>query len=223
MEMRKIPQKDLEKKRPMFFNIGLMLSLALVLAAFEWKTAVSKLVILEAAEPPFEDIYEMPLTSHPPPPPPPVQQPVIIPVADDQVIEELEEVVIDVDIDEYTVIEEIIADDEHGEEIVEAPVNFASQMPEPVMGLSEYYKDVAKQIKYPSQARRMGVEGKVFVQFVVNKDGSISDIATVKGIGYGCDEEAVRVLSLSPKWKPGKQGDRRVRVKMILPIHFRLN
>jgi protein TonB len=68
----------------------------------------------------------------------------------------------------------------------------------------------------------MGVEGKVFVQFVVDKDGTLTDIKAVKGIGAGCDEEAVRVLKAAPKWKPGKQRGRPVKVRMILPITFKL-
>ena len=78
-------------------------------------------------------------------------------------------------------------------------------------------------MKYPNQARRMGIEGRVFVQFVVDKDGQLTEIKAVKGIGAGCDEEAVRVLKSAPKWKPGKQRGRPVKVRMILPITFKLS
>ena len=78
-------------------------------------------------------------------------------------------------------------------------------------------------MKYPSQARRMGIEGRVFVQFVVDKDGTVTEVKSVKGIGAGCDEEAERVLRMSPKFKPGKQRGRSVKVRMVLPIIFRLN
>jgi len=88
--------------------------------------------------------------------------------------------------------------------------------------MGAFYEYVSKNLKYPSQARRMGVEGKVFVQFVVDKDGSISQVQSIKGIGAGCDEEAVRVLQNAPKWKPGKQRGRPVRVRMVLPITFKL-
>ena len=77
-------------------------------------------------------------------------------------------------------------------------------------------------MEYPAQARRMGVEGKVFVQFVVDKDGSLTDVKAVKGIGAGCDEEAVEIVKSAPKWKPGKQRGKAVRVRMIIPITFRL-
>jgi protein TonB len=68
----------------------------------------------------------------------------------------------------------------------------------------------------------MNVEGKVFVQFVIDKDGSPSDITVLKGIGSGCDEEAVRVIKNMPKWTPGKQRGRPVKVRMSLPIVFKL-
>jgi protein TonB len=68
----------------------------------------------------------------------------------------------------------------------------------------------------------MGIEGKVYVQFVVDKDGTLTDIKALKGIGAGCDEEAVRVIGGSPKWKPGKQRGRPVKVRMVLPIIFKL-
>jgi protein TonB len=88
--------------------------------------------------------------------------------------------------------------------------------------MDSFLKYVSKNLKYPAQARRMGVEGKVFVQFVVEKDGSITDIKVVKGIGAGCDEEAVRVLENAPKWKPGKQRGRPVKQRIVLPIVFKL-
>ncbi|MGB3618259.1 MAG: energy transducer TonB, partial [Catalinimonas sp.] len=74
----------------------------------------------------------------------------------------------------------------------------------------------------PEQARRMGVEGRVFVQFVVERDGTLTDVQAVKGIGAGCDEEAIRAVKESPKWKPGKQRGRPVRVRMVMPIVFKM-
>jgi TonB family protein len=94
--------------------------------------------------------------------------------------------------------------------------------PAPYSGMGEFYQYVQANLKYPAQARRMGIEGKVFVQFVVAKDGSLTDVKAVKGIGAGCDAEAVRVISSSPKWKPGIQRNRAVNVRMILPITFKL-
>ena len=223
MELRKMPHLDLGKKRSMFFNVGLAISLALTLMAFEWKTDEIKFSILTDTDEGFDDIIEMPLTVIPPPPPPPIQQPQIIETPDDEKIEIEVEVDFESDFNDDTIIEVIEFDDGIEEPIIEVPVDWASQMPVPLNGLKEYYKFVSKNIKYPNQARRMGIEGKVFVQFVINKEGRPVDIKTIKGIGAGCDEEAERVIGIAPNWKPGKQGARRVSVRMILPIHFNLN
>ena len=85
-----------------------------------------------------------------------------------------------------------------------------------------FYEFVGKKLKYPAQARRMGIEGKVFVEFVIERDGTITDVKAIKGIGAGCDEEAVRVLQTAPKWKPGKQRGKPVRQRMVFPIAFKL-
>ncbi|WP_348646758.1 TonB family protein [Flammeovirga sp. SubArs3] len=100
-------------------------------------------------------------------------------------------------------------------EIVEDPAAYPG-------GMGQFYKWVGQNMKYPSQAKRMGVEGKVYVQFVVDKDGSLTDVRVVRGIGAGCDEEAVRVIRKAPKWKPGTQRGRKVKQRMVLPISFKL-
>jgi len=93
----------------------------------------------------------------------------------------------------------------------------------PVGGVAVFYEFLQKKIQYPSEARNNGVEGKVFVEFIVNTDGSVSDVRTVKGIGGGCDEEAERVVSLSPRWQPGKQRGVAIRQRMVLPVVFSLS
>jgi len=94
--------------------------------------------------------------------------------------------------------------------------------PAPYSGMAEFYEYIQHNLIYPAAAKRLGIEGKVFVQFIVADNGSITNVQAVKGIGAGCDEEAVRVLQSSPKWKPGKQRGRAVNVRMILPITFKL-
>ncbi len=96
------------------------------------------------------------------------------------------------------------------------------QNPEFPGGISEMYKYIGSNIKYPSAAQRANVSGKVFVKFVVEKDGSIGDIQVLKGIGFGCDEEATRVIKSMPKWSPGRQNGRNVRVYYTMPISFLL-
>jgi len=100
--------------------------------------------------------------------------------------------------------------------------DIVEDQPTPPGGMQAFYKYVSKSMKYPKQARRMGVEGRVFVQFVVDKNGQLTEVKAIKGIGAGCDEEAVRVLKQAAKWKPGKQRGRPVKVRMILPITFKL-
>lgn len=95
--------------------------------------------------------------------------------------------------------------------------------PEPAEGMKEFYQYIAQNMKYPTQARQMGIEGKVFVQFVVNEYGELTDVQAIKGIGAGCDAEAVRVLESAPAWKPGKQQGKEVKVRMVLPITFKLD
>ena len=96
------------------------------------------------------------------------------------------------------------------------------QQPEFPGGMTAFYEFIATNLEYPADAKASGLEGRVFVQFIVDTDGSLKDVKTVKGIGGGCDEEAERVLAKSPKFTPGKQRGKAVQVRMILPIVFSL-
>jgi periplasmic protein TonB len=227
MELKKNPKVDLARQSGLFFNMGLIVSLVLVLAAFEWKfyEDLQKVELGQLTDE-FTEMEEIPITEMPPPPPPVLQQPEIVEVPDEEEIKQDIEMNLDVDVKQ--------------EVQVSAPVKIDAPPPPPVEeekdevfmivedqptfegGMEAFYKFVNKNIEYPKQARRMGVEGKVFVQFVVDKDGSLSEIKVIKGIGAGCDEEAVRALKESPKWKPGKQRGRPVKVRMSLPISFKL-
>lgn len=95
-------------------------------------------------------------------------------------------------------------------------------MPFPPGGMDGWNQYLSNNLSYPAQARYMGIEGTVFVEFVVNADGSIRDVEILRGIGTGCDEEALRVIKNSPNWEPGKQKDRKVNVRIIVPIKFKL-
>jgi protein TonB len=224
MELKKNPEKDLDKKSGMFMNIGLVVSLVLVITAFEWKFYdEGSLVDLGTLDDDFEDIMEIPPTEQPPPPPPKIQLPKIIEIPDEEEIEEEIEVDLDVEITEETVIEDIVFDDAPEEEVADEIFDIVEDQPTPPGGMSAFYKYVGKSIKYPNQARRMGIEGRVFVQFVVDKKGNLTDVKAIKGIGAGCDLEAVRIIKGATKWKPGKQRGRPVKVRMILPITFKLS
>lgn len=208
----------------MLLNIGFTVSLLLVIAAFEWRTYDdSGLVDLGQVEDDFEDIMEIPPTEQPPPPPPKIQLPEIVEVPDEEEIEEEIEVELDVEVTEETVIEDIVFEEAPEEEVVEEVFTIVEDQPEFPGGMAAFYKFVGDNMNYPSQARRMGIEGRVYVQFVVDKDGTVTEVKAVKGIGAGCDEEAERVLRTAPKFKPGKQRGRPVKVRMVLPIIFKLS
>jgi periplasmic protein TonB len=185
----------------------------------------------------------------PPPPPPPVETPKVETVKflppevkkDEEVpietppptVEKLEVAVAaaetqegDPNAQEIIIAPEQIAAPSKGT-VVEAKVEeqiftVVEQNPEFPGGIQEMYKYLGKNIRYPSAASRANVSGKVFLTFVVNTDGSIQDVQVLKGLGFGCDEEAIRVVKTMPKWKPGKQSGRPVRVKYNLPISFQL-
>ncbi len=106
----------------------------------------------------------------------------------------------------------------NGEEIFTA----VEDQPEPVGGMLTFYQYVANNLKYPKEAREAGIEGKVFIEFIIDTDGTIIDVKALKGIGNGCDEEAIRVIEAAPAWNPGKHKGRQVKVMMVLPITFKL-
>jgi len=223
MEAKKNPKADLNNKTGLFLNIGLVVSLLLVITAFEWRFYDDgELMDLGQVSDEFEDVMEIPPTEQPPPPPPKIQQPEIIEVPDEEEIEEEIEVDLDVEITEETVVEDIVFDAPVEEEVADEIFTIVEDQPQPKGGMAAFYEYIGKKLKYPAQARRMGIEGKVFVEFVVDKDGSITSVKAIKGIGAGCDEEAIRVIQTAPKWNPGKQRGRPVKVRMILPITFKL-
>lgn len=227
MEAKKSPSADLTKKVGMFTNLGLAVAVGLTLAAFEYKSYDdSALKDLGDVKDNFEELLDVPITEQPPPPPPPppMEQPIIEEIPDEVKIEEKIEVNFDVDVKETTVIKEVVITEaapveEKADEIFDVVEN----QPTPPGGMSGWNEYLSKNLKYPTQARRMGIEGTVIVVFVINTDGSIQDVEVLRGIGGGCDEEAVKVVQNAPKWEPGKQRGRPVRTRMRLPIRFKLS
>jgi protein TonB len=142
-------------------------------------------------------------------------------VPDEQEIKEDLNIKFDVEVTEDTKVEAVTVVEEVKEEVDEI-FTVVEETATPKGGMSAFYKMVGDKMKYPAQARRMGVEGKVFVQFVIGKDGAISDVKVIKGIGAGCDEEAIRVVQSSPSWNPGKQRGKAVKQRYTLPIIFKL-
>jgi len=224
MEIKKSPKADLENKKVLMRQIGLIFALAVVFFAFEYRSYDKR--TLDLMERSVEDIPEeiIPITEQkvkPPPPPPPKQVTVLQVVEDDVEVEDVIE--IDVEVDQETEIEVYVPPVMEEEEVVEAEIfTVVESMPEFPGGPAKMMEYIAKNIKYPAMARESGIQGRVFVNFVVEPDGSVSNVKVLRGIGGGCDEEAVRVVEAMPKWTPGRQRGKAVRVSFNLPVRFTL-
>ncbi len=221
---------DISQYQGLIRNIGFIFSLAVVLLIFEWRTYEEPQIMqLTKAGVGEVEILDIPATEQTPPPPPSQTQNVRITAVEDEI--ELEELTVslDMEIDQETEIEEATVAissqivEEEVEEVVEQIYTFVEEPAEPHGGMNEFLREISAQLQYPKDARKLGIEGKVFVQFVVDKTGKLTDIQVARGIGHGCDEEAMRVIKTSQKWKPGKQRGRAVKQQMILPIMFVLH
>lgn len=221
MELKKNPKADLEKSKGLFFEIGLAVALGLCLLAFEWKTyeivndGLGQLQV-ELLE---EEIIPITQQQYTPPPPPPPQTVELEIVEDDEEVEE--DVKIDTEADQKTTVQEVV---QQAEEVVEEPEIFTivEDMPEFPGGQEQLFKYLGQNIKFPAMAKDAGITGTVFVTFVVGSDGKIKDAKVLRGIGGGCDEEALRVIKSMPAWKPGKQRGKTVSVQYNLPVRFTL-
>jgi protein TonB len=226
MDKRKTEKADLENKRGLFVQIGLVVTLAVVLAAFEWKTYDAITMMEGRTGDDFEE--EMIIqTEHepPPPPPPPPPQEIITEleiVADDAEIEHELEISAEVSI--HDVIEAYVAPEGGDEELYDEEEIFqiVEEQPSFPGGEEARLRWLSNNIRYPAIARESGIQGTVFIQFVVERDGSITDARVVRGIGGGCDEEALRAVQNMPRWTPGKQRSRPVRVLFMMPVRFTL-
>ena len=227
MELKKNPKADLEKRRGLYLEIGLVVILAATLVAFEVKsydseeeTAFQREVIEEVEEQIIQtDIVEPP----PPPPPEVIEVTTLINVVDDeQKIEN--ELVVNAEVTEETKNVDIVpVKVEEEVEVAEEPIfTVVESEPEFPGGMEALYKYLAQNIKYPQLARENGITGKVYVTFVVEKDGSIANPRILRDIGGGCGAEAIRVVKAMPKWSPGKQRGKAVRVQFNLPVNFNL-
>lgn len=223
MEAKKTDKADLTRKSTFFFSIGLLITMALVVQAFETKQYDDSLVDLTGKNMnTFDETMEVPPTEQPPPPAPTVQQPQVVEVPDEEEIKDDIKVNLDVEVTEDTKVQEIVVQAEEAKEETDEIFTVVEESATPKGGMSAFYKFVGEKVKYPPQARRMGIEGRVFVQFVINKDGTLTDVVAIKGIGAGCDEEAVRIVQSAPAWNPGKQRGKPVKQRYTLPIQFKL-
>lgn len=224
MEAKKSPKANLENKRILFIEIGLIVTLAVVLLAFEWRkydVAVVEMGAREVVEQVEEIIINTKQEVKPPPPKPPPTTTVLNIVEDDVEIED--ELIIDVEADEEMEIEEYVPIEVEEEEVVEEEIFLVvEQQPEFPGGEKARLTYLANNIDYPQMARESNIQGTVYVTFVVEPNGKISNVGILRGIGGGCDEEAIRVVEAMPSWQPGKQRGRAVRVRFNMPIKFTL-
>lgn len=213
---------EVSKYSGLLFNIGLAISLAATLFVFEWKSYGDfDLVHFGNIEDSIDVIFEIPPTKiETPPPPKVIKHPVIVEVIDEKEIEDIEFILDVPETEPIVVVEEL--EEEIEEEVSDAPFIIVETSAKPIGGYPVFYKFIKKKLKYPKQARRMGVEGKVYVQFIIDKTGAITDVRIIKGIGAGCDEEAKRVMKLAPKWTIPKQRGVPVKQRMVVPIAFKL-
>jgi protein TonB len=228
MELKKSDKANLEKKRGLFIEIGILVALAVVLVAFEWRSAPK--VEEENSGPAQASIEEeiVPITRQDEPPPPPPEPPrvtdILDIVADDVHVDS--NIDINVEADQNVEIDVVIFEAAEVEEVEEEEIfTFVEDMPlfngKPA---EEGFRDyVGKTTIYPAVAQENGVSGRVLVEFTIDQQGNLTDAKIIRPVDPLLDAEALRVIRSSPKWTPGKQRGKTVKVKYIFPVTFRLN
>jgi periplasmic protein TonB len=224
MEIKKSPKADLENKKAIFMQIGLVVVLSLVLIAFEWtSTDLGVNTGLAGSEVEVEEEI-IPITRQeevkPPPPPPPPQVTDILNIVDDDVEldDDLDILDSEMDQDKQQVDFAIVVEEEERED--SQVFLIVEEMPEFPGGNEALQKYLGSSVKYPSIAQENGIQGKVYIQFVINTKGDVTNAVVLRGVDPSLDKEALRVVQAMPKWKPGQQRNRPVRVSYTVPINF---
>ena len=226
MEIKKSPKADLQNRKGLFLEIGLIISLLLVVAAFKYapkeyriEAVEQEVVIVE------EEIVEITRNELKPPAPP---QKVEIKVYNDilDIVTNDTEVKTDISFDEFVDgldvdVNYVVMEDEEIEE--DTPIIKAEKMPTFQGGdLMKFREWVQKRLRYPQIAQENGISGRVTLTFVIEKDGTLTNIEVMQSPDRSLSEEAIRVLNTSPKWEPGKQRNQPVRVRFTLPVAFQI-
>ena len=218
MALHKEDKYNLKNRYTLYMEAGLIVTLGILIVAFraDWSNKSDfDIVLPEQEQISMEEIQQTEQIEQPPPPPRP---PVPVEVPNDEILED-DALDLDASLDLDAPAAALPPPPEPPEEEEEEPEIFiiVEQMPELIGGQAA----ISKETKYPEIARKAGVEGRVFLQFTVNEQGNVQDVVVTRGIGAGCDEEAVRVVNLM-KFTPGKQRGKAVKVRMSLPITFKL-
>ncbi len=228
MEIKKSEKANLENKKLLFVEIGLVISLLLTYLAFEWTQKETTVSVLEDTTEVVLEEEIIPITQETPPPPPAAPK---IPILSDQIDIVDDEIELEDDMfmnleDDASLGVEIMDYVEVEEEVVEEeaiPFQLVEEKPSFQGGdANQFSKWVNQRLVYPEIAKENGVQGRVTLQFTVEKDGSVTKVKVLRGVDPSLDKEAVRVVSQSPKWKPGKQRDRAVPVTYTFPVIFQL-
>jgi len=226
MVPKKTEKADLEKRRGLYLEIGLVVVLVAALVAFNVKSYDSETIVVEqrTAEDEIEEQIIQTQQEELPPPPPP--EPEVV-TTELNVIENDAETENEMKMDVFDKIEkqeniEIVQVqvEQEEEEVEDEIFQVVEQDPEYPGGVEALYKFIQQNLKYPQLAKENNITGRVFVQFVVEKDGSVSNVKAARDIGGGCGAEAVRVVKSMPKWTPGKQRGKAVRAAYTLPVNF---
>ena len=229
MEVKKSPKADLEGKKTIFLEIGFVIALGILLSAFNWKTntKVEEGFVITQEEQVEEEI--IPITQQmmkPPPPPPPAPKLTdLIEIVEDElsIDEELEIDDAEADVENKSNYNFDYDGDSWGEEESDGEADIFQVVEDmPQFPGGSVQKWITKNVKYPMIAQENNIQGKVFVQFVIEKDGSVSDVKVARSVDPSLDKEAIRVVKAMPKWKPGKQRGKPVRVSYTVPINFQL-
>jgi len=229
MEVKKTPKADLQNKKTLFREIGLVAVLGILLLAFEWSSSEKKDTIDLTQEAVAVEEEIIPITQEQQELPPempkiPVLSDVIdivdddIEIQDDLLINLEDNANLGVEIQDYVaeVAEEVVEEEAIPFALVEEKPGFMGGDP------NAFTKWVNSRLVYPEIAKENGVQGKVTLQFTVNTDGSVSNVKVLRGVDPSLDKEAVRIVSSSPKWTPGKQRDKAVKVTYTFPVIFQL-
>ena len=228
MEIKKSEKANLENKKLLFLEIGLIVSLLIVYVAFEWTSKETNTSLLEDNTQVLVEEEIISTNMETPPPPPAAPK---IPVLSDQIDIVDDEIELEDDMfmnleDNANLGVEIMDYVEVQEEAVEEeaiPFQLVEEKPSFQGGdANQFSKWVNSRLVYPEIAKENGVSGRVTLQFTVEKDGSVTKVKVLRGVDPSLDKEAVRVVSMSPKWKPGKQRDRAVPVTYTFPVIFQL-
>ena len=228
MEIKKSPSADLNNKKLLFVEIGFVIALLIVYGAFEYRSKEKKEAVLAAENTEIIEEEIVPITQENTPPPPEIAKvPVlsdIIDIMEDDIT--VEDNILNLEDDANLGVEVMDYVSEVEEEVVEEesiPFALVEKKPSFMGGDANTFSAwVNQHLEYPEVARENGVSGRVMLQFTVNPNGSVTDVKVLRGVDPALDKEAVRVISSSPKWEPGRQRDRAVKVTYTFPVVFQL-